>query len=291
MRASLQTTLKHTVSGLKGAKREKWVNDYPGQLLITAGQIMWTTECEKGLQECEKGNKLAMRMVKKKQVSMLNKYAEMVRGSLSKLNRNKVVAIITIEVHARDVIDRMIKAGTSALTDFEWGSQLRFYWEKDIDDCMIRQTQSKFLFGYEYQGNNGRLVITPLTDRCYMTLTTALHLKRGGNPLGPAGTGKTETVKDLGKAIAMYVIVFNCSDGLDYKSLGRMFSGLCQQGAWSCFDEFNRIDIEVLSVVAQQILQILSAVKENAQSLVFEGVHIKLVTSLGIFVTMNPGYA
>jgi len=224
-------------------------------------------------------------------VSMLNKYAEMVRGQMTKLNRNKVVAIITIEVHARDVIDRMIKVGTTYVSDFEWMSQLRFYWDKDLDDSIIKQTQSMFIFGYEYQGNNGRLVITPLTDRCYMTLTTALHLKRGGNPLGPAGTGKTETVKDLGKAIAMYVIVFNCSDGLDFKSLGRMFSGLCQQGAWSCFDEFNRIDIEVLSVVAQQILQILTAVKMNETSLVFEGIHIKLVNSLGIFVTMNPGYA
>ena len=291
MRSSLRKILSATISGVKGAKREKWVNDFPGQLLITAGQTLWTTECEKGLIECEKGNKSAMRMVKKKQVSMLNKYAEMVRGQLSKLNRNKVVAIITIEVHARDVIDRMIKVGTASLTEFEWMSQLRFYWDKELDDSVIKQTQSRFVFGHEYQGNNGRLVITPLTDRCYMTLTTALHLKRGGNPLGPAGTGKTETVKDLGKAIAMYVIVFNCSDGLDYKSLGRMFSGLCQQGAWSCFDEFNRIDIEVLSVVAQQILQIFTAVRADQTSLVFEGQHIKLVTSLGIFVTMNPGYA
>lgn len=291
MRVSLKKLLVGTLGALTKAKKDKWIKEWPGQLLISAGLIQWTQDCTKALMEAEKGDEGSLKELKKKQMFNLKKLADLVMTPLSKIERKKLIALITVEVHSRDVIDRMYKAECSSVNAFEWVSQLRFYWDKDEDDCVIRQINTHFIYGYEYLGNSGRLVITPLTDRCYMTLTTALHLYRGGSPQGPAGTGKTETVKDLGKALGKYVIVQNCSEALDYKSIGRMFSGLCQTGAWGCFDEFNRIDIEVLSVVALQVSSIFSAVARKAKTFIFEGKEIRIDSTLGIFITMNPGYA
>lgn len=110
---------------------------------------------------------------------------------------------------------------------FEWVSQLRFYWDKKANDVIIKQTNTKQQYGYEYLGNSGRLVITPLTDRCHITLTIAMHMCQGGNLKGLTCTGKTETVKDLAKHLAQYTVVVNCSKNLDYKSMNQIFLGKC----------------------------------------------------------------
>ncbi|CAE8619847.1 unnamed protein product [Polarella glacialis] len=235
----------------------------------------------------------------KKLADQLMDLVRLVRGDISKLQRMSIGALVVIDVHAKDTIEKMAQDNITDCMSFEWISQLRYYWEmddRDEENLWVRMVQTPFPYGYEYLGNSFRLVITPLTDMCYMTLMGAQSLNLGGAPAGPAGTGKTETTKDLAKALAKQCVVFNCSPEMDYLMVGKFFKGLASSGAWCCFDEFNRIYIEVLSVIAQQLLQLFSAKREIASynettELEFDSTLIIMRPTFNVFITMNPGYA
>ncbi|XP_055256564.1 dynein axonemal heavy chain 6 [Moschus berezovskii] len=292
MFTSLRRLCKAAIADYLGKQRTVWVvAGHPSQVILTVSQIMWCRDLTECLEKEEGSHLEALEDFEKVNFERLNALAAIVRGTLPKLHRNIITALITIDVHARDIVTELVQAKVEVVDSFDWQRQLRYYWDVDLDNCVARMALSQYTYGYEYLGACPRLVITPLTDRCYLCLMGALQLDLGGAPAGPAGTGKTETTKDLAKALAIQCVVFNCSDGLDYKMMGRFFSGLAQSGAWCCFDEFNRIDIEVLSVIAQQLITIRNAKAAKLSRFMFEGREIKLVMTCAAFITMNPGYA
>ena len=273
--------------------RHTWLNPFPAQLALLITQVVWTEEVEHALEATDGGDDGALKDYYELCVKRINHLIDRVRDEkLTRDLRVKIITVITVDVHARDVVEGFSKMKPAIDSqNFNWKKQLRFRYVPDKRNCDIFVCDFKTFYSFEYIGNTGRLVITPLTDRCYITLTQALNLILGGAPAGPAGTGKTETVKDLGRNLGLGVIVNNCSEQMDIETTARIFSGLAQTGFWGCFDEFNRISIEVLSVVSTQVKVVLDAMRAGVNTFVFEGSEINLVPTCGFFITMNPGYA
>ena len=225
----------------------KFVDSYIAQFALLGIQMLWTSDMQTAL-DSSKVKKNAMKDCNTRQADILR---EMSRWCLepdlgSAINRRKMETLVTIHVHQRDVTSDLASLAKSRKSldpnDFEWLKQARFYWRSTASDetsqdgaCVIAITDIDFNYQFEYLGAKERLVVTPLTDRAYITLAQALGMFFGGAPAGPAGTGKTETVKDLGRSLGIFVVVTNCTDQQSYLDCAKIFKGLCMGGLWGCF--------------------------------------------------------
>ena len=312
------TTLADYPQDMSG-DRSAWLKaGHPAQCVLLVDQMMWTRGATAALRELDLARANGTSTESAAKVNSLSDFAEfsdrqikgmvkMVRErDIPKALRRTLGTLLTLDVHAKDTIDELATRSDEVGADhFDWQKQMRFYWisarkegdgeagsfESAAAGVAVRQANASFRYGFEYMGISFRLVVTPLTDKIYLTLTGALQIKNGGAPSGPAGTGKTETTKDLAKSMGRQCVVFNCQEGMDSKFMGQFFSGLASGGAWACFDEFNRIGIEVLSVIAQQVQTIQRGLINEQTRFDFEGSEIALSPNFGVFITMNPGYA
>ncbi|XP_055310948.1 dynein heavy chain, cytoplasmic isoform X4 [Sitodiplosis mosellana] len=313
MRFSLASYLAQAVQDIKQFKEgdidhEKymeWCDKYQAQIVVLAAQILWSEDVETALQQGGDvaPNKNPLHRVLATVEKTLTVLADSVLQEQPPLRRRKLEHLINEFVHKRTVTRRLLANNVTNNKSFEWLCEMRFYFDprqsEVLQQLTIHMANARFFYGFEYLGVQDRLVQTPLTDRCYLTMTQALESRLGGSPFGPAGTGKTESVKALGHQLGRFVLVFNCDETFDFQAMGRIFVGLCQVGAWGCFDEFNRLEERMLSAVSQQIQTIQEALKQHqdnnkdTQSLTVElvGKQVRVSTDMAIFITMNPGYA
>ncbi|KAK9349302.1 dynein heavy chain, N-terminal region 1-domain-containing protein [Lipomyces starkeyi] len=303
MRETLASYLSDSVGDYRIMFRHKsltpenlisWIRKYPAQVIIVTSQVVWTEVTEKTL--ATESSKLTA--IVGQEALLLEMLASIVLQELNRIDRKKCEGLITELVHQRNVVQKLLSQKAVSADDYGWLSTMTFQYSEQknlVDRVQVRMGSACFQYGFEYLGIPDRLVQTPLTDKCFLTLTGALEQSFGGSLFGPAGTGKTETVKALGVQLGRFVLVFNCDDTFNFQSMGRIFLGICQVGAWGCFDEFNRLDEKILSAVSSQIQSIqlgLRTLKFNVSDKVeLIGKELTINRDTGIFITMNPGYA
>ena len=202
-----------------------FLDRYPAQVVLLATQVVWTQSVEECLSPKDRPSQL-LQGVQDQLQHVLGSLAETVLLDLEVIQRKKCEHLITEMVHQRDVVTGLLRHSVASAEDFHWLYQMRFYHIADgdiVDNLVVRMADATFQYGYEYLGVGERLVQTPLTDRCFLTLTQALSQRLGGSPFGPAGTGmalfamfddlgKTESVKALGGQLGRFVLVFCCDD-------------------------------------------------------------------------------
>ncbi|KAH9824443.1 dynein heavy chain and region D6 of dynein motor-domain-containing protein [Melampsora americana] len=208
----------------------EWIDSFPAQLVVLAVQIMWTRIVDDTL-KANAGLDSALEIVMR-----------------------------TLDLLAFVVLGELKPDGVDSVTRFEWLYHMRFYLDASVSNpterLSIHMANAIFPYGFEYLGVPDRLVQTPLTESMLPYADPSSPRQTRRFTLWTGRYSKTESVKALGVQLGRFVLVFCCDETFDFQAMGRIFVGLCQVGAWGCFDEANRLEERILSAVSQQIQSI-----------------------------------
>ncbi|VEN39261.1 unnamed protein product [Callosobruchus maculatus] len=283
----MQRTLKDLLVNCQNEKQAPDPLMYPSQILCLSDSITFTAKCEQAISSMTLPPLLAKYKTQLVHYSSLELNSGQSTSESDNVLTIKLKALLLDTIHYITVLEELINNNVSKLSDWVWQKQLRYY-VNSAGDVTIKMANARMDYSYEYLGNAPKLVQTTLTDRCFLTLTQAIHLGMGGNPYGPAGTGKTESVKALGGLLGRQVLVFNCDEGIDTNGMGRILIGLVKTGAWGCFDEFNRLDEATLSAISMIIHPIQVAIRQHQETVEVLEQKVPVNKHCGIFVTLNP---
>ena len=268
LEASMQSTLRDMLPRALAERETKerlaWMGDYPFQILQLVERIRWTSRTTAAIENNTLASLLAELKAENEELIMF------LRGSNSAEMGDKAKDLLIYGSHYVYVTERLIGEGAYGTNNFTWRTQLRGYYDESANQAYLQIHEMRQDYKYNYLGHQAPLVITPLTEKMYAQMFECLETGQGYAACGPAGCGKTETVKNLACDLGRDIIVINCSDMLKADAIQIILETSAKGDIYVCFDEFNRIVLEELNKIAT---------------------FIPGMAKCPWFITMNPGYA
>ncbi|XP_068697910.1 dynein axonemal heavy chain 8-like [Montipora foliosa] len=236
----------------------------------------------------------------------------------------RLESLVSQGMYLRDVLDDLNRRKLRDVFDFEWKRNIRFYGtdnsqahertpppgvpcleaavvrppsseppkisRDDLSDTevYIHMLDSQFPYGNEFYGSDVSLALTPMTERCFLTLTQAIWNFCGGSLVGPSGTGKTETIKGLASLLGRYLVSLSCCPRMSSSAVGKVIVGLAEEGCWGLLDEFHRVNAECLSVMLFEIQAIFLSLRGGLSTCTLEdGKEVIVKPNFSVFLTIS----
>ncbi|XP_041355189.1 dynein gamma chain, flagellar outer arm-like isoform X3 [Gigantopelta aegis] len=282
---------------INGVPMDEFAAKYPAQVCRMGMLFFWTRECEVGITEVKYDRK-ALQMTLRKHITTTNKLSSVLTKGAWKtiddpmlpMHKNRLECMITQSLYLRDTLDIIVTRKLREVTDFEWRRSIRCYLqpvEEEVEP-LIWILDTSYEYGNEFYGSNVGVAITPVSERCFLTMSQALSQCQGTCFIGPTNVGKTENIKGLANILGNFIGMFQCSAFFDPVSIGKIVQGMAMDGCWGCFDESHNLNREAMAVLLDHVQCILSALKckQGFMSLL-DGQEIPVRKTVGIFMTAD----
>jgi dynein heavy chain len=288
MRTTLKDIMREGLADAEGMSLEKMMRTMPAQLCILALYISWTSSVQEALTKT-KVDRNALPVASKRAHVTLGTLSTMAVKGTSRLERVNLEALVTVQTHMRDTAQELVNWKARSVNEWEWQRRMRVYWIHEKDDVSVCMADVALDYMYEYVGCRERLVVTPLTERVWVSTTQALSMYTCPTIAGNTATGKSETVRELGTCLARHVVTVDCSDQITNVSASKLFKGVAMCGCWACFDNLNCISADVLSMAAQHLQCVLTAMHDRRREFVYsDGQAVALAPGSSFLMTMSP---
>ncbi|XP_012233843.2 dynein axonemal heavy chain 7-like [Linepithema humile] len=258
------------------------VDNFPSMAIFCGLQLHWTSSVEKCLAP---PNTEMLNSLLATYADWTTSIIDELKEKLARRRRNLLMSLIIIMSAHKEVIKLLLERNITERTDFEWIAQLKYYCSAETVEISVFDATIEY--GYEYNYYQQNIVNTPLTDRCFRTILQAYRYHLYSGVAGPTGSGKTETIKSLTRALAKPFYAVNCNNDISYNCVIQIFKGMISCGAWICFESFHGLRVELLSAIAQNLTQIKQAVSSDLKSVNFEGCDLDLNATGNICVNIN----
>lgn len=257
-------------------------DNFPSMTIMCGLQLHWTSSVEKCLTPLNTAMLNSLYATYSNRITSLTKE---LRNNLTQRHRNLLMSSIVIMLAHKEVMRLLLDRNITKSTDFEWIAQLKYYCNDKIVKISVFDTTIEY--GYEYNYCRQSIINTPLTDRCFRTILQAYRYHLYSGIVGPTSCGKTETIRSLTRALAKPLYIINCNNSISYDCVTRIFKGMVSCGAWVCFENFDRLKLELLSAIVQNLTQMKQAISSSSKTINFDGCDLTLNASGHISVNVN----